>query len=85
MERRTLKNIFVTGINAKGIKKIINAAGLKESYLQNFYFSNVSIEGKSAGDVSYAANWLFDNVVLTGLDGKKLNVATSTEMSLQHN
>ena len=79
------KDIFVAGIKAKGVKKIINAAGMATSSLANFHFDNVAIEGKSAGDISFAQNWLFNNVVLTGADGKKLNVSDSKEMKLQNN
>jgi polygalacturonase len=79
------KNIFVSGITAKGVKKVINAAGLKESSLLDFHFNNVEIEGKSAGDISFAAGWIFNKVAITGADGKKLHVANSTEMKLLNN
>jgi len=78
-------NIFVAGIRAKGVKKIINAAGLTGSTLKKFRFSNIAIEGKTAGDVSFAEGWLFDKVVLTAADGKKLQVTDSKEMKLQDN
>lgn len=79
------KNIFIADIKAKGVKKIINAAGLKESSLLNFQFRNVEIEGKSAGDISFARNWLFNNVTLAGADGRKLNVTNSTDLKLLNN
>ena len=79
------KNIFVSGITAKGVKKVINAAGLKESSLLDFHFNNVEIEGKLAGDISFAAGWIFNKVTITGADGKKLHVANSTEMKLLNN
>ena len=79
------KNIFVSDIQARGVKKIINAAGLKESLLLNFHFNKVAIEGKSAGDISYAENWLFNNVAITGADGKKLTVSGSSAMKLLNN
>jgi len=79
------KNIFIAGIKATGVKKIINAAGLPTSSLLNFHFNNVVIEGKSAGNISFAQNWLFSHVVLTGADGKKLAIADSKQMNLLNN
>lgn len=79
------RNIFVSDIAAKGVKKIINAAGLPVSALQNFHFNNLSIEGKSAGDIAYAAGWVFGHTLITGADGKKLQVANSTDMKLPDN
>jgi len=79
------KNIFISGITAKGVKKVVNAAGLKESSLLNFHFNNVDIEGKSAGDISFATSWIFNKVTITGADGKKLYVANSTDMKLLNN
>lgn len=79
------RNIFIADIKAKGVKKIINAAGLKESPLLNFNFTNVAIEGKLAGSISYAGNWLFNKVTIKSADGKKLDVANSTEMKLLDN
>ena len=79
------KDIFVAGIKATGVKKIINAAGLKESSLLNFHFSNVVIDGKASGDISFGDGWLFNNVKLSGADGKKLVVSNSNNMQVLNN
>jgi polygalacturonase len=79
------RNIFVADITAAGVKKIINAAGLKESTLDNFNFSDVKIKGNTAGGISYAKNWQFNKVILTGADGKKLAVDNTEKMVLENN
>lgn len=79
------KNIYVNGITARGVKKVINATGLPTSLLSDFHFTDINIEGKTAGDISYSNNWLFNRVIITGADGKKLNVGKSTGMQLQDN
>jgi hypothetical protein len=79
------RDIFVSGITAKGVKKIINAAGLPASALQNFHFNNLSIEGTSAGDIAYATGWVFSHTLITGADGKKLQVTNSADMKLPDN
>jgi len=79
------KDIFVADISATGVKKIINATGLKESSLENFNFHNVKVKGNTAGNISYAKNWQFNKVVFTGADGKKLNVDNTEKMRLENN
>jgi hypothetical protein len=73
------KEVYVSNIVAKGVKKIFNAAGLKESYLENFQFDNVKIQGASAGDIAFAKGWRFYNVNLGDL---KLNIKESENMQL---
>ncbi|MBC7826634.1 MAG: right-handed parallel beta-helix repeat-containing protein [Chitinophagaceae bacterium] len=81
----TFRNIYVSNITATGVTKVVNAAGLIESALQGFHFNNVNVRGKSAGGISYAKNWVFSDVMITGADGKPLNVANSEEMKLGKN
>ena len=79
------KNIYVSNITAKGVKKIINAAGLPSSYLQNFNFDNIKISGAIAGDISYGEGRIFNKVNFTATDGKPLNVKNSKRTSLENN
>jgi len=79
------KNIYISNITATGVKKIVNAAGLKESALDGFHFTNVRIDGNVAGDISFGNNWIMNNVILTGADGKKLNVTNSKNLQIGNN
>lgn len=63
----------------------ISDTGLKDSDLQGFNFNVVKVNGNTAGDISYGKNWKFTNVIFTGADGKKLNVAHSINMMLEGN
>ena len=76
------KDVYVSDIKAVGVKKIVNASGMKESMLQNFHFNNVSVQGNSAGVVDFGEGWVFDNVSIVGEDGKKLQVSNSEKMKL---
>jgi len=76
------KNIYVSGISAKGVKKLVSAEGLKESVLQNFQFRDIHIEAATAGDIKWAANWKFNNVTVKAADGKPLAVSDSQQMQL---
>jgi polygalacturonase len=77
------KQVYVYDIKAVGVKKVINAAGLKESLLQDFVFSNVQVQGNSAGSVNYGAHWVFNEVSIKGADGEKLQVNNSDDMKLE--
>jgi polygalacturonase len=76
------KDVYVSDVKAVGVKRVVNAAGLKESLLQNFHFSNVQLQGNTAGVVSYGRHWVFNNVSIKGADGQTLKVTDSQEMSL---
>ncbi|MCS3798792.1 glycoside hydrolase family 28 protein [Niastella sp. OAS944] len=74
------KQVYVSDIKAVGVKKVVNAAGLKESLLEDFHYNNVQVQGNSAGTVSYATGWVFNNVSFSGADGAALQVSNSQNM-----
>jgi polygalacturonase len=74
------KNIYVSGIKAKGVKKVISAEGLKESFLQNFQFKDITIEAATAGDISFADGWKFDKVNIIAKDKAPLAIKSSERM-----
>jgi polygalacturonase len=76
------KDVYISNINAAGVKKVINAAGLKESFLQNFHFTNVQVQGNTAGVVNYGSGWIFNNVTIKGADGEALKVNDSQNMKV---
>jgi polygalacturonase len=76
------RDVYVSDIKAVGVKKVVNAAGMKESLLQNFHFNNVNVQGNAAGAVDFGEGWVFDNVSIKGLDGEKLVVKNSENMKL---
>jgi hypothetical protein len=61
---------------------VVNAIGLKGSLLHDFHYNNVQVEGNSAGTVSYAAGWVFNNVSFKGADGAALQVSNSENMKI---
>ena len=77
-----IQNINLYNIKATGAKKAINAIGLKESVLTQFNFKNILIEGQSAGNIDFGAEWKFDNVVIKSADGKPIKVTNSSNIKL---
>lgn len=76
------KQVYVSDIKAVGVKKVVNAIGLKGSLLHDFHYNNVQVEGNSAGTVSFAAGWVFNNVSFKGADGAALQVSNSENMKI---
>ena len=62
--------------------KSISAEGTKESIIKDFHLSDIDIEAKSAGGISYAQDWEFENVTIKTADNSKLNVEDSSDMNL---
>ena len=67
------RNIISENINAKKAETCIKVMGLKESTIDGFVFRNVSIEGKSAGSISFAQGWTLDNFCIKAENKVELN------------
>jgi polygalacturonase len=66
------KDVYVSDVKVTGAKKAINAIGLEQSELDNFNFSNISIDAATAGDIKYAKNWVWNNVKITTADNTEV-------------
>lgn len=68
------RNIFFENVSAVNAETCIKVTGLKESTIDNFSFENVSFQGKTAGNISYAKNWQMKNLsIIAGDDKIKLS------------
>lgn len=74
------RNIYVSNIHATRVKRVISATGLPESSLQNFQFTNVTIQAAAAGEISYADRWQFDRVTINTQDKLPLKISNSANM-----
>ena len=62
------KDIYFENITATGADVCIKAAGMSETTLDNFYFKNVALEGRTAGNISYAKDWKFEKISIKAGD-----------------
>jgi hypothetical protein len=74
------RNIYVNNIEVRGVRKLVNAAGLKESLLQNFNFKAIKGDAGTAGDIAFASKWTFSNVKLSTRDGKAFKILNSSDV-----
>ena len=70
----TFRNINLSNINVKGVKRAINVNGVEESYIDNFNLKNVKIKAETAGQISYSRNWTLDNVTIHTSDSSRVEL-----------
>jgi polygalacturonase len=69
------KNFFISGIRATHAKNVFVAAGLEQSLLENFRFTNCFISAASVGTMEHCVNWIFNNI--------KISVSGKTEQPVK--
>lgn len=74
------KNIYISNIKAVGVKRVINAAGLSESFLENFNFDKIDIEANTMGTIDFAKGWKITNSKLKATDNKPIVVTNSVSV-----
>jgi polygalacturonase len=74
------KNIYLW--NFKGTVKgdAVSISGMKESPVENYFLTDIDIEARSPGAISYAKGWRFSNVSIKTSNPGTLRVQNSTDM-----
>jgi polygalacturonase len=75
-------NVNLSRIKVRGAKTALSISGTQETIVKDFRFNNVTIEASSAGRISYAQGWKFENVAIQTKDDKGPTVQNCTEMNL---
>lgn len=68
----SFKNIFIENVTATKASSAIKAEGMKDCTMDGFQFKNVCFEASSAGFISFARNWKFQNFSIKASDELKL-------------
>ncbi|MEO5564310.1 MAG: glycosyl hydrolase family 28 protein [Chitinophagaceae bacterium] len=76
------KDIYVSNVTVKHARKAINAAGMKESGLNNFNFDNVKINTDNAGEINFANDWKWKNVSIEAKDKGGVVVKNSERITM---
>lgn len=77
----TFKDVFISNITATNAKRALSAAGIEKSFIQDFKLEDIKIEAATAGTISYATNWTFEDVSLQTKDNSNLKVQNSTNVN----
>ncbi|MCC9135577.1 glycoside hydrolase family 28 protein [Pontibacter silvestris] len=76
------KDVYISDITVTNAKKALFAAGIEKSLVENFNFDNIRIHAKTAGEISYAKNWNFDDTSISTEDDTKIDVKNSSNINL---
>lgn len=71
------KDVFISDIKGKGLKRIFNIAGIEGSPVLNFHFNNIRLAAQTAGTINYAKDWELKNIDIKTEDGSKVRVENS--------
>jgi polygalacturonase len=76
------KNVHLSGM--KGIVRgsAVSIAGMKESPIEKYFLSDIEVEARSPGDISFASGWKFKNVVIKTKDNGTMKVQNCSDMEL---
>ncbi len=58
----------------------ISISGMKESPIENYFLSDIDIEARTPGDISFAKGWRFNNVTFKTTTPGALKVQNSSDM-----
>ncbi|MCC9165802.1 glycoside hydrolase family 28 protein [Pontibacter harenae] len=76
------RNVYISDIYVKDATKALSAAGIPQSSIESFHLSDINIKAKTAGEITYAKNWKFNDVDIDTEDNSKIEVQNSTNINL---
>jgi polygalacturonase len=77
------KNVFLTGMKGTVKGSAVSISGMKESPIENYFLTDVKIEARSAGDISFAEGWKFKNVTIKATSPGPMKIQNSTDMDVK--
>ncbi len=77
-----IRNVHLSQITVRGAKRAISISSTKESIVKDFLFRDVAIEAGTAGRISSAQGWKFENVSIKAEDDSQLNTQNCADMNL---
>ena len=74
------KNVYLWEMKGTVRGPAISISGMKESPIENYFLSDIEIEARSAGDISFAKGWKFRNVSIKTSSPGTLKIKNSSDM-----
>ena len=71
------QNIRIENVEVVNANRIFTAEGLPAKTIQNVTFSNITAEGKEAGNIQFAENWKMQNVRIKTDSGANVKISDS--------
>jgi polygalacturonase len=77
------RNVHLWNIRGTVSGSAISIAGMKESPIENYFLTDIDIEARSSGEISFAKGWRFSNVSIKGSGTGELKVGDSIDMEIE--
>jgi polygalacturonase len=77
------KNVFLWNFTGSVRGQAVSIAGMKESPIENYFLSDINIEARTPGDISFARGWKFKNVAVKSPEEASLRVQNSENMEVE--
>jgi len=77
------KNIYFSNVTATNASTCIKVAGIESGTIDNFQFKNVHLEGKKAGNISWAKDWVFDDFSVKGSEEATLTLKNNENVLIK--
>jgi polygalacturonase len=77
------KNVYLWNFTGSVRGQAVSIAGMKESPIENYFLSDINIEARAPGDISFARGWRFKNVSVKSPEEANLRVQNSENMEVE--
>jgi polygalacturonase len=77
------KNVHLNNFKGTVRGSAITISGMKESPIENYYLTDIEIEARSPGEISYAKGWRFNNVSIKTRDNGTLKIQNCADMDVK--
>ena len=76
------KNVYLWNFSGSVRGQAVSISGMKESPIGNYFLSDINIEARTSGDISFARGWKFKNVSVKCPENATLRVQNSEDMEV---
>ncbi|MGD0340515.1 MAG: glycosyl hydrolase family 28 protein [Bacteroidales bacterium] len=76
------KNVYLWNFTGSVRGQAVSIAGMKESPIGNYFLTDISVEARTPGDISFARGWKFKNVTVKCPENETLRVQNSEDMEV---
>jgi polygalacturonase len=77
------KNVYLWNFTGSVRGQAVSIAGMKESPIENYFLTDIDIEARTPGDISYARGWKFKNVSVKCPEDGTVRVQNSDNMAVE--
>lgn len=72
--------VYLSNFKITNSKQFLNVVGSKESLMKDFNISHINADVATAGSISFAQNWTFDNILIKTKDFKQIQINNSEQV-----